>query len=129
MEENKFKEALKQKFEAGKTVAGQKFSDAKEAVSRVCKTAKKWCGEHPYEAASIIGGALAFTYKLGKTAIRLKISADEDRRRSLMTYDRRTDCYLQLRRPLKKREQAELDDRMANGESKTHALGAMGLLK
>mgnify|MGYP007013930862 CR=1 FL=1 len=64
-----------------------------------------------------------------KEASKAHREAMAEKEHDLRTYDRRTDCYLHLRRPIKPKEQAEQAERMDAGESKTEILLDMGLLK
>jgi len=97
----------------------------KEAVTK----GYNFCKEHKTEVAAVltVGGPMV----LGaiREASKAHREAIAEREQDLKTYDRRTDCYLRLRRPLKPKEQAELADRMAAGEGKTEILLDMGLLQ
>ena len=98
---------------------------AKEKAVKACN----WCKENKETvmAGITVGAPLVFG-AIREIAKASRARADE-RHRELMTYDRRTDCYLELKRPLKPKEQKELAERMEAGESKTAVLLSMGLLK
>ena len=76
-------------------------------------------------AAAIVPGLIS----LGKIAYRRIKNARENRRKMTTTYDRRTDQYVKLKRPLTAEEQKELAKRMRKGETKTMILEEMKLLK
>ena len=130
MEEKKnlFEKAKQKLSKAGKGVK-QKLEDTANSVRRAGVKTLDWCDKHREETVAIATVSIPVGYKIIKSLVRWRVSAADKRHRELMTYDRRTDSYLQLRRPLKKKEHIKLAERMANGEGKTEVLSSMGLLK
>ena len=105
---------------------------AEMAKKKVCEKAEKvmdWVHDNPELSVAIATVSVPAVCKAAKSVSRAVSDKTEERHRQLMTYDRRTDEYLRLRRPLKRQEQELLARRMNNGESKTMILRDLGLLK
>ena len=116
-------------FKEMKQKVADKIADAKMAVRQKVDKGIKWVEDNPELAIAITTVAVPATVK-GVKAISHAVEAKtEERHRLMETYNRRTDEYLQLKRPLKAREKEQLAIRMDRGESKTMILRDMGLLK
>ena len=116
------KKSLKEKL-------SEKFADAKMAVRQKVDKTIKWVEQNPELSVAIATVAIPATCKTVKSISHAVEAKADERHRKLTTYDRRSDEYLHLRRPLKAREQEELALRMDRGESKTMILRDMNLLK
>ena len=106
-----------------------KLTELKWKAKEKAIQAKNWCvkNKEAVTTAVVVGGPVVVG-AIREIAKASRANA-EQRRAELITYDRRTDCYLTLKRPLKPEEQMKLARRMENGESKTEILLDMGLLK
>ena len=106
-----------------------KLTELKWKAKEKAIQAKDWCvkNKEAVTTAVVVGGPVVIG-AIREIAKASRANA-EQRRAELITYDRRTDCYLTLKRPLKPEEQMKLARRMENGESKTEILLDMGLLK
>ena len=120
MEEQKFDWKLKLKLKA---------EMAKRKVKETGEKVMNWIHDNPELSVAIATVAVPATCKAVKSVSHAVSDKVEENHRKLMSYDRRTDEYLQLRRPLKAHEQETLARRMNNGESKTMILRDLGLIK
>ena len=103
----------------------ERLKDAKDQVVDGVKSAANWCVEHPLLAISIAGGLASCGDKTYKA---VKIHNENVRRRRTF-YDPRKGRYTEARRDLRAYELDEIDARYDSGESYTHILMDMGLLK
>lgn len=119
MEESKIKTAIEK---------------AKEKVKEVSKKAKQkltnvyaYCKEHPedvfYGAIVVAGACSAIDKKIQHQRRRV-----EEYRRQHQHYDRQTNQWVDLRRPLTEQEKWELNYRHKHGERISDILADMGLI-
>ena len=106
-----------------------KLTELKWKAKEKAIQAKNWCvkNKEAVTTAVVVGGPIVVG-AIREIAKASRANA-EQRRAELITYDRRTDCYLTLKRPLKPEEQMKLARRMEAGEGKTEILLDMGVLK
>lgn len=102
-----------------------KFKEVKDSAVNGIKTTANWCVENPLLAATILGSAASLGNKTYK-AMKLH---DENVRRRRTFYDPRKGRYSETRRDLRAYELDEIDARYDAGESYSHILMDMGLLK
>ena len=91
-----------------------------------------WASNNRDEAALIVTVGLATLGAVGKAVRSVDRKMDlkkEQDLKDLYVYDRSLGIYHELRRKLKPSEVQEIDHRRANGESMTHILANMRLLK
>ena len=108
----------KVKIQCQLKLAGDKVKDAARNVG--C-----WIRDHPAEAGAIATGVIG----AGKWAYKEKRRHDERMAIECRVYDRRSDTYRWMKRPLKPAEKFELERRYKNGELKSEVLREKGLLK
>lgn len=88
-----------------------------------------WCCDHPVITLTIISGLFGFAKASVKSTAKA-IAAHQDKvHTDYRIYDRATGQQLKLKRPLTTEQSVELDARHAQGETVTHALNEMGVLK
>lgn len=108
---------MKWRAEANLKKAGKK---AKEAVA--------WVAQHPAEASTIAVGVTTIAGGTAKVAKHIsKRRAESERMRRY--YDPKTFNWVTCRRELTGKEKAEFSRRRDNGESVTHILESLNVLK